>query len=108
TSPATCAAFGIDNSLVELAKPESTGKAGSRDAHETFAVTGAKDGSVHLWAIPSKDLVEKTLWGKISLKDRHIEASTHQVRLWVDVANEDGDLIPGETTTIIIPRVARQ
>jgi WD40 repeat protein len=108
TSPATCAAFGIDNNLVELAKPESTGKAGSRDAHDTFAVTGAKDGSVHLWAIPSKDLVEKTLWGKISLSDRHIEASTHQGRLWVDVANEDGDLIPGETSTIIIPRVARK
>jgi WD40 repeat protein len=108
TSPATCAAFGTDTTLTELAKPDNSAQAGSGDAHDTFAVTGTKDGLVHIWAIPSRQAVEKKLMGTISLRDQFVEPSTRQGRLWVEVPNEDGDLLPGETATIVIPRVARK
>jgi WD40 repeat protein len=108
TSPATCASFGTDTNLSELVKPENSVRAGARDAHDTFVVTGSKDGLIHFWAIPSAAMVEKKLMGTITLRDRYIEPSTRQGRLWVEVPNEEGELLPGETATIIIPRVAKK
>ncbi len=98
SSPATCAAFGTDANLAT---------AGAKDAERTFAVTGTKDGQIYLWAIPTKDLADQKLKGKVSLKELFIEPSTRQARLWVEIDNKDGLLTPGETTTVVVPRKAK-
>jgi len=89
----TCAAFGIDSTLKET---------GAEDAESVFAVTGTRDGQLHLWAVPGKEKVAKKLYGTVSLVDANVDASTGQARVWVDVENKDGALKPGDSVTVVV------
>jgi WD40 repeat protein len=90
-SPATCAAFGV----------LSVGPKGPR---QTFAVTGTKDGLIYVWVVPSREQYDKEITGVVTLKEKFIEPSTRQTRIWVEVKNEDGELNPGDTVNIVVPR----
>jgi multidrug efflux pump subunit AcrA (membrane-fusion protein) len=103
-SSPTCAAFGEDKKLAALATRDTRGKKGTRDADRVFAVTGTREGSIHLWAVPPKKLVDQTIIGKITFVDSTVEASTRQARVWVDFNNDNGELRPNETVTGVVPR----
>jgi WD40 repeat protein len=93
SGPVSCAAFGIDTAL-----PETR----AEDAERVFAVTGTKDGAVHVWAVPGKDQVAKKLRGTVSLLDAYVDPSTGQARVWVDVDNKDLILKPGDSVTVVV------
>jgi hypothetical protein len=84
----------------------STGKenAAAYAPDASFLVTGTQDNQVLVWAMPDKKQIEeKQLTGTVSLVEPSLDASSRQVRLWVEVDNKYGWLIPGGTATIVIP-----
>jgi WD40 repeat protein len=68
-----------------------------------FIVTGTKDNQVLIWAMPEPQQIDGQLWGKVSLVEQSLDASSRQVRIWAEVDNKYGWLIPGGTATIVIP-----
>ena len=94
-SPVTCAAFG---------------PAAGAAAADSFAVSGTKDGHVYVWAIPSRDRVNRFRMEdlKLTLIERSLDASTRQVRIGVNVPNPitheypGGRLMPGRPVRIVI------
>ena len=53
--------------------------------------------------MPDKKQIEEKLTGRVSLVEPSLDASSRQVRLWAEVDNKYGWLIPGGTATIVIP-----
>jgi WD40 repeat protein len=94
-SPVTCAAFAPD--------------AGTA-ADGSFAVSGAKDGSVYLWRMPTRQAVaQHRIEGlRLTRVDRALDANTRQVRIGVNVNNPMdaqhpyGRLMPGRPVTVVI------
>jgi WD40 repeat protein len=68
-----------------------------------FIVTGTHDNQVLIWAMPDPKQIEERLTGKVSLVDKTLDASSRQVRIWAEVDNKAGWLVPGGTATIVIP-----
>ena len=81
-SPATCAAFAPDGS---------------------FLVSGTRDRQILVWPVPSPEEREKRLRARITLIERVVESSAQQVRVWAELSNPDGRLLPGTTATMVIP-----
>ena len=80
-SSATCAAFARDG---------------------TFAVTGTKDRQVLVWPLPPAAQVERQLTARVTRIEPAVESSARQVRVWAEVANLDGRLLPGSTVTLAV------
>jgi WD40 repeat protein len=99
SGPVSCAAFGVDTTL-----PETR----AEDAERFFAVTGTRDGLVHVWAVPGKEHVANKLKGKVSLRDAFVDPSTGQARIWVDVDNKDDRLRPGDSVTVVVEPQAKK
>jgi WD40 repeat protein len=78
-SAATCAAFAPNGSVV---------------------VVGTQDRQLVVWPVPPGADAEPT--GRITLVERAVEASTHQVRIWAEFPNRDGRLLPGTTATLVV------
>jgi multidrug efflux pump subunit AcrA (membrane-fusion protein) len=45
----------------------------------------------------------KPLMAEVKLIDRIVDASSRQARVWADLRNPDGRLMPGTLVTMIIP-----
>lgn len=95
-SPVTCAAF---SPLAGKSKDSS------------YAVSGAKDGSVYIWPLPSQDEVNQHRIENVKLSriGQFIDPSSRQVRIGVDLYNDFGPqypggarLEPGRAVTIVI------
>ena len=80
-SPATCAAFAPDGS---------------------FLVTGTKDRQVLVWPLPSTQEVEQVITAELTLIEPAVESSARQVRVWAEVPNPAGRLLPGTTVTVTV------
>ncbi|HEV3262463.1 MAG TPA: HlyD family efflux transporter periplasmic adaptor subunit [Gemmataceae bacterium] len=80
-SSATCAAFAPDGS---------------------FMVAGTRDRHVFVWPVPSGDEINRRLTAKLTLLEGSVESSARQVRVWAELDNPDGRLIPGATATMVI------
>jgi WD40 repeat protein len=80
-APATCAAFAPDGS---------------------FLVTGTRSRQMLLWPLPAADEVERPLAAQLTLVERAVESSARQVRVWAELPNPDGRLVPGTTVTLVI------
>jgi WD40 repeat protein len=80
-SAATCAAFAQDGA---------------------FIVTGTRDRQVLVWPVPTREETDQQLTAEITLVERAVESTVGQVRIWADVANADGRLLPGATVTMVI------
>lgn len=78
---ATCAAFAPDGS---------------------FLVTGTRDHQVLVWTLPAGSDNEHPYTGELTLVEQALESSARQVRVWAELANADGRLIPGTTVTLEI------
>jgi WD40 repeat protein len=76
----TCAAFSPDGS---------------------FLVTGARTGEVHVWALPNPGQLQRPLQAEITLIERAVETGGRQARIWAELPNPDGTLIPGTTATMV-------
>jgi WD40 repeat protein len=82
----------------------------SKDPANTrlFAVTGSKDGYVHLWLMPNSNEVEKHLIVKDGKgKSLHIDLLEQQqdagkTRIAINLVNPDNRLIPGERVTAVV------
>jgi WD40 repeat protein len=86
-APATCAAFAPDGS---------------------FLVTGTRDRKVLVWPLPSRRTIEHQVTAEITLLEPVVESSNAQVRIWAEVDNRDGRLLPGTTATLAIYPQERQ
>jgi WD40 repeat protein len=81
-SPATCAAFAPDGS---------------------FVVSGTRDREVLVWPLPTKQEVDSQLTAEVTLIEGAVESSDRQVRVWAELPNPEGRLLPGNTVTMVIP-----
>lgn len=81
-SDATCAAFAPDGS---------------------FLATGSANREVFLWAMPPKEEVEQLLTAVVTYIEQAVESAsaTPQVRIWAEIDNRNGRLIPGGTVTMV-------
>jgi len=84
-SSVTCAAFAPDGSFLA---------AGTRDRH------------VFVWPVPSDREINRRLTAKLTLVEGSVESSARQVRVWAELDNPDGRLVPGTTATMVIETTA--
>jgi WD40 repeat protein len=82
TSPVTCGAFAPDSS---------------------FVVTGTSEGKVLVWAMPSKEEIEKQLPARLTLAEQALLAGNQQIRVWAELEENPPWLVPGSTATVVIP-----
>lgn len=67
-----------------------------------YAVTGAKDGVVYLWSIPTPDDVKNHRIENVVLTQINQAVETRQIRIGAELSNQNGRLIPGQPLTIVI------
>lgn len=77
----TCAAFAPDGS---------------------FVAVGTRDKQVLIWPVPSAKELDQKLTATLTLVEQIAENSSGQVRVWAELANPDGRLLPGGTATLVI------
>jgi WD40 repeat protein len=80
---ATCAAFAPDSS---------------------FIVAGTADRRVLVWPLPTAQEVEQQRTAEIVRIEPALESSGRQVRIWAEVNNTDGRLLPGGSVNLAIYR----
>ena len=80
-SPATCACFAPDGS---------------------FVVTGNRDNEVLVWPLPTPQELDERQQAEITLLEQAVESGNRHVRLWAEVGNSDGRLLPGTSVTLAI------
>ena len=85
-STPTCAAFAPDGS---------------------FVVTGTQERQVLVWPLPGAGERGRPLTARVSLVEPAVDSSARQVRLWAEVTNPEGKLLPGTTVTLTAYPVAR-
>jgi WD40 repeat protein len=80
-SPATCAAFAPNGS---------------------FLVTATRSRQVLVWPLPSAEELRREYPATITLVEQAVESSARQIRIWAELPNPDGRLVPGTTVTMTI------
>jgi WD40 repeat protein len=80
-SPATCAAFAPDGS---------------------FLVTASRNRQVLVWPLAAAAEMRREFPATITLVEQSVESSARQVRIWAELPNPDGRLVPGATVTMTI------
>lgn len=78
----TCAAFAADGSCV---------------------VAGTRDRRLLIWRLPLAAEAEERFTATVSLLEHAEEAATRQVRIWAELPNPRGALLPGTTATLVVP-----
>jgi hypothetical protein len=79
---ATCAAFAADGS---------------------FVVAGTRDRQLLLWQAPVATEADQRYTAAVSLLEHAEEAGTRQVRVWAELPNPKGLLLPGMSATMVLP-----
>jgi WD40 repeat protein/biotin carboxyl carrier protein len=80
-APPTCAAFAPDAS---------------------YLVTGTQDHQVLVWPLPDREELDQRPSADLTLLERAVESGSRQVRIWAEVANPQGRLLPGTSVTLAI------
>jgi WD40 repeat protein len=80
-SPATCAAFAPDGS---------------------FVVTASRRRQLLVWPLPDAKEIGHEFPTVITLVEHAVESSSRQVRIWAELANPEGRLVPGTTVTMTV------
>jgi WD40 repeat protein len=89
--------------LVQLVAPESAGATCAVWAPDgSFVVVGGSDQQVRVWPVPPAPECEPRLTAEVTLLERGVETSTRQVRIWAELPNPDGRLLPGTTVTLVL------
>lgn len=65
-------------------------------------VTGSADGRVFVWPVPAADAARDAIPATITFVDPGADASGRQVRVWAEIPNKDGRLLPGSTVTLVV------
>jgi WD40 repeat protein len=68
----------------------------------SFVVVGGSDQQVRVWPVPPTPSCEQRLTAEVTLLERAVETSTRQVRIWAELLNPDGRLLPGTTVTLVL------
>jgi WD40 repeat protein/biotin carboxyl carrier protein len=82
TATGTCAAFAPDSS---------------------FVAVGTEERQIHVWAVPAADEIERQWVGEVTLVERALDSNSRQVRIWAELPNPNGSLLPGTIATMVIP-----
>jgi WD40 repeat protein len=88
--------------LRQLATPDrSLATCGAFAPDGSFIVTGSRDRQVYVWAMPSKNEIEHLLTATVTYIEPSVESAGRQVRIWAELPNKDGRLIPGMSATMV-------
>jgi WD40 repeat protein len=68
----------------------------------SFVVAATRSRQVLVWSLPPLEEVERQFPAKLTLVEQAVETSARQVRVWAELPNPDGRLIPGTTVTLVI------
>jgi WD40 repeat protein len=89
--------------LVQFVATEPTGATCAAWAPDgSFVVVGGSDQQVRVWPVPPAPECERRLTAEVTLLERAVETSTRQVRIWAELPNPDGRLLPGTTVTLVL------
>ncbi len=64
-------------------------------------MTASQD-RVHVWPVPSPDAIDRQLTAEITLVEKAVESVAGQVRVWAELPNPDGSLLPGTNVTLVV------
>ncbi len=70
--------------------------------HGGFFVTGNKERKVFVWTMPTKQEIDEKITAKIVYIERSVESAERQVRVWAELKNPQGRLLPGDTVTMVV------
>ena len=68
----------------------------------SFVAVGTRERQVCVWAAPPAGEGEQALTAEVTLIERALESSSRQARVWAELPNPDGRLLPGTTVTMVI------
>jgi WD40 repeat protein len=95
--------------LRQLVWPRGTATSAAFSPDSSLCVTGTADGHVLVWPMPERkreggkaELVETPIKARIKDVEKFIDAANRQVRVWVELENPDGRLVPGGTATMVV------
>jgi WD40 repeat protein len=103
-------ASGSAAELRQLVWPRGTATSAAFSPDSSLCVTGMGDGHVLVWPMPERkrdaegkaELVETPINARIKAVEKFIDAANRQVRVWVELENTDGRLVPGGTATMVV------
>jgi WD40 repeat protein len=84
--------------LIPIERAEATCAAFSPDG--SFIVTGNGE-RLYIWPVPSKEEIGRQFTAKLAGIDASIEGGPRHVKVWAEMDNPDGRLIPGDTATMV-------
>src|SRR5206468_3422488 len=73
----------------------------SPSAKFPVAVSGTKEGVVHVWPMPTEDDIRAPIKGHITFVDLNTDATGRNFRVWAEFDNK-AQLAPGAAVTLVI------
>ena len=70
-----------------------------------FAVSGTKEGVVHVWPMPTESEIRAPIKGRITFVDNNADATARNFRVWAEFDNTQAQLPPGAAVTLVITPV---
>jgi WD40 repeat protein len=67
----------------------------------SFVVTGMKDRRILVWSVPTPEELTSQLEAEITLVEPLVDPKSRRVRVWAEMDNPHGRLIPGATATLV-------
>lgn len=80
-APPVCAAFAPDGS---------------------FLVAGTRDRRVLVWDLSHRQTLNRRYPGVLTLVEQSVDVNAEQVRIWAEVSDPEGQLVPGTAATLVI------
>lgn len=90
-----------------VAADAATGTCAAFAPDGSFVAVGTEERQIHVWPIPSAKEIERQWTGTVTLVERALDGTSRQVRIWAELQNLNGSLLPGTTATMVIPTDGR-
>lgn len=95
--------FPRGSELRQLASPEGAAVTTAAFAPDGSFVAGATaDRRVLVWSVPSTAEIERRCDAEVVLVETALDSNARQVRVWAELPNPDGRLLPGGIATLVI------
>lgn len=95
--------FARGSELRQLASPEGAAVTVAGFSPEGSFVAGATaDRRLLVWSVPSKAEIERRREAEVVLVEAALDSNARQVRVWAELPNLDGRLLPGGIATLVV------
>lgn len=95
--------FPRGSELRHLASPDGAAVTAAAFAPDGSFVVGAMaDRRLLVWSLPSKAEIERAWPAEIVLVEAALDSNARQVRVWAELPNPDGRLLPGGIATLVV------